>query len=265
MTRRLDEIDKRILYYMMVDARNIPAPTIAEEMNVSPGTIRNRLEKLDEDCIISGFHATVDFERAGSYLTNVFLCTAEVPDRKKSAREVANVPGVIDVRSLMAGRRNLHVTAVGEDMDDLNRIARTITELGIEIEEENLLEEQLTRPYEPFGPRDERRTQVIADFIDLRGGAELAEFTVAADAQLANTTIEDASSAGLIGEDILVITVERDDEMITPKGDTEIQSDDVVTLFARHGSVERELQALTDPATEDDGDHTGSVRRPTTE
>lgn len=262
MTRRLDEIDKRILYYMMLDARNVPAPTIADEMNVSPGTIRNRLEKLEADGIISGFHATVDFERAGSYLTNVFLCTAEVPDRKKSAREVGNVPGVIDVRSLMAGRRNLHVTAVGEDMDDLNRIARAITELGIEIEEENLLEEQLSRPYEPFGPSDERRTQVIADFIDLRGGAELAEFTVAADAPLSDTTIEDASAAGLIGEDILVIAIERDDEILTPKGDTEIQADDVVTLFARHGSVERELQALTNA---DKGDKTDADGRPATE
>jgi len=247
MTRRLDEIDKRILYYMMLDARNVPMPTIADEMNVSPGTIRNRLEKLEDDGIITGFNATVDFEQAGNYLTNVFLCTTEVPDRKRAAREITNVPGVIDVRSLMAGRRNLHVTAVGEDMDDLTRIARAITELGIEIEEENLLEEHLTRPYGPFGPSDERRTQVIADFIDLRGGAELAEFTVAANAPLANTTIEDASQADLIGEDILVIAIERDDEMLTPKGDTEIRPDDVVTLFARHGSVERELEALTDP------------------
>lgn len=245
MTHRLDEIDKRIIYYMMVDARNTPAPTIADEMNVSPGTIRNRLEKLEADGILTGFNASVDFERAGGYLTNVFVCTADVPDRKKAARQVSNVPGVVDVRSLMAGQRNLHVTAVGENMDDLARIGRAIAEFGIDIEEENLLEDEFARPYEPFGPSDDRHTQVVADFMDLAGGAELAEFTIAHDAPLAGMTIEDASNQGYIGEDVLLIAIERDDEILTPKGHTEIQADDIVTLFARHGSVEQELETLT--------------------
>lgn len=52
MPRRLDELDKHILYYMMLGARNVPTPTIADEMNVSSGTIWNRLQALtsaDED------------------------------------------------------------------------------------------------------------------------------------------------------------------------------------------------------------------------
>lgn len=251
MTYRLDHVDRRILYHLLRDARNTTAPTIADEVNVSAATVRNRIQQLEEQGIITGYHANVDFEQVGGRLTNLFVCTAEVPDREKVAQQVLSIPGVIDVRALMAGKGNLHVTAVGEDMDDLSRIARALSNLGLDIEEENLLQRRFVSPYEPFGPEDTRRSRTMTDFMSLAGGAELVEFTVSEDAPIAGRTIEEASEAGLIGEDILIVAIERDDTVITPKGDTRIRPDDIVTVFARRGSTEDVLQVLTQPEVTD--------------
>lgn len=53
MQARLDDIDRRILYYLRVDARNTTAPMIAEEVDVSAATIRNRINQLEEKGVIT--------------------------------------------------------------------------------------------------------------------------------------------------------------------------------------------------------------------
>ena len=54
MANRLDEIDRRVLYHLAADARDTSAPAIAEEVNVSAGTIRNRIRQLEADGTIKG-------------------------------------------------------------------------------------------------------------------------------------------------------------------------------------------------------------------
>ena len=65
MAHRLDEIDRRIIHALMDDARNTSAPMIAEGLNVSAGTVRNRIDRLEAEDVIQGYTATVNFERAG--------------------------------------------------------------------------------------------------------------------------------------------------------------------------------------------------------
>lgn len=246
MDYRLDEVDRRIIYRLMEDARGTSAPTIADEVNVSAGTIRNRIQQLEEHGIITGFHAGIDFERAEGQLTNVFICSTPVPERETLAKQVVQVPGVINVRELMAGRENLHITAVGSDMKDLARIARSISTLGIEIEEEDLLNRQYHTPYHPYGPEESRRTSSITDFISLTGNAEVIELTVEQGAPIEGKTLQEADSEGLIGDDVLVIAIEREGEVITPKGRTEIRSGDLITVFAQDGEADDVTRLFTE-------------------
>lgn len=235
MAVRLDEIDRRILYHLARDARGVSAPDVAEEVNVSAGTVRNRIKQLEEQGVIEGYHARIDYERAERRLTNLFICSTDVPDRERIAKQVADVPGVVGVRELMTGRGNLHVTAVGEDMADLSRVARDLADLGIEVEEENLIQQEYRGPYDAFGPEDDSEGHSITDFMSLSGGAEVVELTVATGAPMAGLTLREANQQGVIDAEDLVISIERDDEMLTPKGDTRVRADDVVTLFSRTG------------------------------
>lgn len=247
MSIRLDEIDKRILYHLARDARGISAPDIAEEVNVSAGTIRNRIQQLESEGVIEGYHVRIDYERAERRLTNLFVCSTDVPDRERVAKQVADIPGVIGVRELMTGRGNLHVTAVGEDMADLSRVARDIASFGIDIEEENLIQQEYRGPYDAFGPDDGPEGHSITDFMNLSGGAEVVELTVIPSAPIAGLTLQEANEEGVIDSEALIISIERDEEMLTPKGDTQMRPDDVVTLFSRTGIDDTTIAAFNEP------------------
>lgn len=232
MSRRLDEIDQRILYRLMEDSRNTSAPDMAEELGVSAGTIRNRIGRLVEDGIVTSFTVGVDFERVGNRLTNLYTCTAPVPDRAALAAKAQRIPGVVNVRELMSGRDNVHVVAVGTDMEDLTRIARALSSLGLTVEREDLVQRETVEPYAPFGPGDDRG-QSLADFISLAGNAQVAELTVTEDAPLAGTTLQAAKREGFLDGDALVVAIERDGDIITAAGETELEAGDVVTLFSK--------------------------------
>jgi DNA-binding Lrp family transcriptional regulator len=247
---RLDEIDRRVLHALMDDARDTSASTLAAEAGVSGATIRNRIHKLEDAGIIRGYTAQVDFELAGGKLTNLYLCDVPVTEREALAHEARAIPGVINVRTLMTGRRNLHVLAVGESTSDLRRVARRLADLGIHIEDEDLVEEELFAPYDPFDPDEGERLPEANDFISLTGDASVVEVTVASDAPIANLTLEDASRRGILDEETLVIAIERGDLELTPHGDTVVQPDDIVTVLSRAGGDADALSAFREPRSE---------------
>jgi DNA-binding Lrp family transcriptional regulator len=247
---RIDDLDRRIIYALMQDGR-ATATSIAETANVSGATIRNRIEKLEDRGIITGYRAHVDFEAAGGKLRNLYLCNVPVPEREALAHEARAIPGVINVRSLMTGRRNLHVLAVGESTRDLQRVSRSLSKLGIEIEDEDLLEDELFNPYEPFNPDDSPRAPALNDFIDLTGHAKILTVNVATDAPVADMSLEEANRTGVLDEDTLVIAIERGDEEIMPHGHTVVRSDDIVTLLSRHRTDARAYEAFQAPANEE--------------
>lgn len=244
MVYRVDEIDKRILYYLTRDARNTSAPAIAEEVQVTAATIRNRIRQLEEHGILRGYHANIDYERIERRVTYEFNCTAPVSDRDRLSQAALEVSGVVTVRKLMTGHENLAITVVGTDTDDVSRIARELSDLGLEIDDENVIEEEYHQPYHPFGPDDAPAGPSLTDFMKLAGGAEVAEFTVSEDAPIAGLTIEEAVSEGLLADEMLVVGIERDGTVITPKGKTDIQSGDVVSLFSKDPLKKDSLQVF---------------------
>jgi len=230
---RLDELDRRILHALMQDARNASASTLAEAAGVSGATVRNRIHKLEDASIVRGYTAQVDFELAEGKLTNLYLCDAPVTEREALAHEARAIPGVINVRTLMTGRRNLHVLAVGGSTDDLRRIARRLSNLGIHIEDEDLVEEELFAPFSPYAADERGEAPEANDFISLTGDASVVEVTVQPNAPIAGRTLEVAAREGILDPDTLVIAVERGEEELTPHGDTVVQPDDIVTVLSR--------------------------------
>lgn len=259
MDYRLDEIDRRIIYELMRDARNTSAPSIADQVNVSPGTIRNRISQLEEHGIIRGYTVGVDFEHADGHLTNLYVCNAPVSERKPLAREASAVPGVINVRELMTGRRNLHILAVGADTEALRRVTRALSRLGIEIEDETLLEAETHSPYGSFGPDEELQTGDATDFISLAGDANVVDVTVPNDAPIVDDSLAEAVEADVLDDDSLVIAIERGDRVLTPNGRTVVRPDDIVTVLSRSGNTDNVLEAfVAEDVASDHGEQTSS-------
>ncbi len=234
----------------MQDSRNTSATSLAEQLSVSGATVRNRIHKLENSGIIRGYTAHLDFERAGGKLTNLYLCNVPVSDREALANEARMVPGVINVRALMTGRRNLHILAVGEDTTDLRRVARALSELDIEIEDEELVEDEFIEPYTPFVPEITPSQPKPNDFISLTGDSNVVEVAVKQDASIAGLSLEEVGQQGILDEDTLVIAIERDDRELTPHGATVIRPDDIVTLLSRNGASLDDLEAFQVPRFE---------------
>lgn len=243
---QLEEIDQRILYELMTEARDNSAPIIAARIGVSPGTVRSHIEDLEEHGVITGYHAHIDFERTDGHLSTLFVCSVSFAERKTAARGAYEIPGVVNIRVLMGGRRNFHVLAVGETTSDLRRIGTMLSKLGVDIEDEMLIENDEVRPYAPFGP-DETRWKIPVDFLSLSSDSEVVELTVQSDTAVAGETISDAVENGLLGTDPLVVSITRDDELLTPHGSTSIRPDDIVTLFSSSGVNDETIRAFVEP------------------
>lgn len=233
MAHRVDEIDKRILYHLAFDARNTAASDIAKEMDVTPATVRNRIAQLEDQGILRGYLADIDYKSIEGYVTYQFRCTVSIPDRKRLAQSALEVPGVIAVRELMEGTLNLVITAVGAGTDDITQTARELSNLGLQIEDESVIENEHHAPYNPFGPENMPKGPSLTDFMSLAGGAEVVELTVSEGAAVAGKTIEQAVDENLLTDELLVVGIEREGDVLTPKGETRIQTGDVVSLFSK--------------------------------
>ncbi len=245
MDLRIDETDERILYHLAREARHTSAPDIADELEVSAPTVRNRIRRLEDSNVIEGYHAHVDYERVDGRLRNLFVCSSPSADRSRFARRVLGVSGVVNVREVMTGHGDLHVIAVGTDTDDISRIGRDIKALGVEIEDEDLIHREFFAPYHPFGPEGTDRASAVTSVADLAGDADVVEIGVTDDAPIAGRTIQEASEDGLIDSDLLVISIERDEQTITPRGETTMRPGDRLTILSRTELADESLDALT--------------------
>jgi len=70
---------------------------------------------------------------------------------------------------------------------------------------------------------------------DREGGAEVFEISVAADAPIIGKTLEEADVEGFLPPSMVVVAVERDGEIIIPRGNTRVEVDDLVTVFSKEG------------------------------
>lgn len=148
--QELDRIDKHILYYLQQDARRTSSSDIADKLDLSPSTVRTRLNKLEESGIVRGYHIDIDYDLAGYPLYTKIICTAPIPKRDELADAAREIHGVTAVREIMTGERNVYVNAIGKDHDDLNRISEELDALGLDIVDEQLIRDEYVCPYHGF-------------------------------------------------------------------------------------------------------------------
>lgn len=147
----LDDTDRAILQILQRDARNATAVEIGEDIGVSDGTVRNRIQALEEQGIIEGYVPIVNYEKAGYQLEVKIVCTAPIIKRGEMAEDALEVQGVVEVQEIMTGRENVLVTVVVPTHDDLTKVASQIDEIGLSIEREELLRHTYLQPFNHYG------------------------------------------------------------------------------------------------------------------
>lgn len=136
----IDDVDRALLNLLQQDARQT-ALELAESLDVSDNTVHNRMARLEEAGVITGYNANTDPEQVGLRLEYLFTCTASISNRSAVAQEAVEIPEVQEVTGLMTGEENVHIRAIGADDDDITRVAERIDELDLSINDEHLIRE----------------------------------------------------------------------------------------------------------------------------
>lgn len=141
----LDDVDAQLLSLLQENSR-YPATELADRLGVSDNTVHNRIDRLEDAGVITGYTTTLDPDEMGFDLYFMFTCTASISDRGDVAQQVRELPPVLEVTELMTGRQNLLVKAVAIDDQGITQVAEQIDDLDLEIDDENLIRAEHTNP-----------------------------------------------------------------------------------------------------------------------
>ena len=150
MGRDLDDVDRSILYLLQRDARNTTAQEIGDKAGVSASTVHNRIDRLEADGIIKGYHPEIDYEAANLPLQVTFIISAPPTALGEFSESLRAIKGVINVREMLTGRRNIHIDVVGTSTGDITRITDAVHDLGIEIESSEMMRRRHVQPFNHF-------------------------------------------------------------------------------------------------------------------
>ncbi|MCQ8891913.1 MAG: Lrp/AsnC family transcriptional regulator [Candidatus Methanosuratincola sp.] len=141
-----DEIDLMILRELQEDAMT-SYRDIAEKLNLSVGTVHNRIKRLKEIGLIKSFSAIVDAEKLGYGLTAIVLMQVEGEKIVEVEEKLATSKSIIAVYDTTG---EFDIIAIGKfkNREDLNTfikealkiqaIKRTVTSIALNVVKEDL-------------------------------------------------------------------------------------------------------------------------------
>jgi trk system potassium uptake protein len=84
----------------------------------------------------------------------------------------------------------------------------------------------------------------IEDFIQLGENIELIEVSIEAHSPAANHSLSEINEQQLLPESCLLVLVKRDDTIVTPRGTTTLQEDDLVTAICNEADLSEVVDTL---------------------
>lgn len=119
----LDDIDKKILAFLQDNAR-IPSSTIAKKIGMANSAVSERMRKLEEKGVISGYEARINVAALDLSLTAyIFVRTNETAANWETADELAKVSQIQEVHNI-AGEDCYLVKARVRDTRALGKLLR---------------------------------------------------------------------------------------------------------------------------------------------
>ncbi|MBI3841517.1 MAG: Lrp/AsnC family transcriptional regulator [Thaumarchaeota archaeon] len=117
-----DQLDLKIVRSLMANAR-VSFRELAVELDVSPTTVIARVSKLQDDGVIRGYMANIDFEKLGYELTAVTEILVSKGKLLEMEREIAKLPGVCAVYDV-TGEIDGIVVVKFKDREELSRFTK---------------------------------------------------------------------------------------------------------------------------------------------
>ena len=145
----VDDIDRKILKILQENART-SLKTIAEKKFFSSPAVSARIEKMEKDGIISGYHALIDPIRLGYHILAFINLNVHPDDKPKFYEFASNVPNVLECNCVTGEYSMLMKVAFQSTMEldifigQLQKFGKTSTQIvfsthvgprGVDVEE----------------------------------------------------------------------------------------------------------------------------------
>lgn len=137
-TTEIDSVDRQILSDLFIDARNTSSRDIADKVDVTPATIRNRIDRLERSGVIEEYRPVVNYQILGRFRA-LFICTTGSTAGKMVAERVDRLPNVVQTRVLLSGKRDLHVVGTVTGTDTISQLESELSEFDLEVEDISLI------------------------------------------------------------------------------------------------------------------------------
>lgn len=223
-----------------------------EILVVGAGSIGSSLIEMatmeNNDVIVIEKDPEVAQEIENSYDCTVF--TQDATDREALWTARAEDVDVI-IATTEQDPVNMMVMMIAQEMDCDSLISvvhnkeniELFQTLGVSVVEnpERLIAEYIYRAIRQPG---------IIDFMQVGDSAEVFEISVADDAPIAGKSLEEADMAGMLPPNTIIIAIDREGEIIVPRGSTNIYTGDLVTIFSDNGASNKVIAPFRDLQTE---------------
>lgn len=117
----IDEIDKKILNIIQVDAR-VSNAEIARQISLAPSAVLERIRKLEERGVIRGYATEIDAAEVGYGLT-AFVAVRTHECCSETDKFLAQIPEVLEVHDV-AGEDSYLLKVRVKNAQDLSRLLR---------------------------------------------------------------------------------------------------------------------------------------------
>jgi DNA-binding Lrp family transcriptional regulator len=91
--RPLDDVDRRLLVELQVDAR-VSVNELAARVNIARATAYQRLQRLEQDGVITRYTAVVDPARVGLGVAALILVNVDQGDWRDARQRLLDLPGL---------------------------------------------------------------------------------------------------------------------------------------------------------------------------
>lgn len=120
----LDETDVKILKALTSDAR-LSSRQIANQCNISIGTVLSRIKRMEKEGIIKGYSALLDHEKLGYELTVVSEITVSKGRLLEVENEIARLPNVCCVYDV-TGLIDAVIIAKFKNREELSKFTKRL-------------------------------------------------------------------------------------------------------------------------------------------
>lgn len=95
----MDDLDHRLLQLLTKDART-SATVLAQKLNVSRGTIQNRIDQLQHQNVIRRFTVELSAGETDTQVSAFTLIRLKAGDGKVTLQSLRRIPAILDIHTL---------------------------------------------------------------------------------------------------------------------------------------------------------------------